>query len=254
MKKTLLLILTLLYTNLHARCKVNYKKYIPVNAVKLIPLLHEESTKILPNFNFYPYFPALIEHESCITLCSKRCWNAKSRLKTSREEGAGLGQITRAWRNGKLRFDTLAVLKRKYRKQLHDLNWKNIYDKPKLQIRAMLLLWRNNYKRFPNDINFINKLAFSDASYNQGYYRTYKDRQLCKLKNNCNPKIWFNNVEKTCTASKRILYGNRSACDISRHHVRDVFARIPKYYFFYSKLGYTNINDLMTFLKIKNSE
>jgi len=239
---------------LFGRCTVDYKTYIPNNAKKLIPYVYSESKRLLPNFDLYSYFPALIEHESCITLCSKRCWNAKSRLKTSREEGAGLGQITRAWKNGKLRFDTLAYLKRRYRKELNGLNWKNIYDKPRLQIRAMVLLWRSNYLRFPKSISFINRLAFSDASYNQGYYRTYKDRQLCKLTRNCNPKIWFNNVELTCTASKRKLYGNRSACDISRHHVRDVFTRIFKYYFYYVKQHYTKINkkSIMLLLKINN--
>ena len=30
-------------------------------------------------------------------------------------------------------------------------------------------------------------------------------------------------------ASMVALYGTRSACDISRHHVHDVFARAPKY-------------------------
>ena len=237
----------------YSRCKVSYKTYIPENAKKLIPILYKESTRLLPNFDFYPYFPALIEHESCITVCSKRCWNAKSRLKTSREEGAGLGQITRAWRHGKLRFDTLATLKRKYRKELNELTWKNIYDKPALQMRAMLLLWKDNYKRLPKSISFVNKLAFSDASYNQGYYRTYKDRQLCKLKKGCNPKIWFGNVENTCTASHKPLYGRRSPCDISRHHVLDVFTRIRKYYFYYNKLHYNNLYDLMYYLNIRKS-
>jgi hypothetical protein len=34
--------------------------------------------------------PALIEHESCISLKHSRCWSATSRLKSQREEGAGL--------------------------------------------------------------------------------------------------------------------------------------------------------------------
>ena len=238
---------------LYSRCTVDYKTYIPENAKKLIPVVYKESVRLLPNFPLYSYFPALIEHESCITLCSKRCWNAKSRLKTSREEGAGLGQITRAWyKNGKLRFDTLAWLKRKYRKELKDLTWKNIYNKPNLQIRAMLLLWRNNYYRFPKTISFVNRLAFSDVSYNQGFYRTYRDRQLCKLTKNCNPKVWFNNVEKTCTASHKYLYGHRSPCDISRHHVRDVFTRIPKYYFYYLTKGYDKWSSVIYVIKISN--
>ena len=233
---------------LFGKCTVNYKTYIPDNAKKYIPYVYSESKRLLPDFDFYPYFPALIEHESCITLCSKKCWNPKSRLKTKREEGAGLGQITRAWKNGRLRFDTLAYLKRKYKKELRELSWKNIYNKPKLQIRAMILLWRSNYLRFPKSIDFVNRLAFSDASYNQGYRRTYKDRQICKFKRGCNPKIWFNNVELTCTASKARLYGRRSPCDISRHHVRDVFNRIPKYYFYYINKKYIDMKSTLKYL------
>jgi len=217
----------------HARCKLKLKEDIPPRAFKYLPYMYQEVYRLLPDFKTPFYFGALIEHESCISLCWSKCWNPKSRLKTSREEGAGLGQITRAWyRNGRLRFDTLADLKRRFRKELEELNWNNIYNKPRLQIRAMVLLWKGNWYKFPKDLPYVSRLAFSDASYNQGYWRTYKDRQLCKLKANCNPIYWFDNVEKTCTASKRKLYGNRSPCDISRHHVRDVLLnRLPKYYY-----------------------
>ena len=249
MKLILLMIGILLY----GRCNVDVDTYIPKNAKELLPLVNSESKRLMKNFTYYPYFPALIEHESCITLCSKRCWNAKSRLKTAREEGAGLGQLTRAWKHGKLRFDTLNYLKRKYRKELNDLTWNNVYTKPKLQIRAMILLWNQNYRRLPIDISNLNKIAFSDASYNQGFYRTYKDRQYCKLTKGCNPKVWFNNVEKSCTASHKVLYGNRSACDISRHHVRDVMRRSIKYYFYYLDNNYTRVlsNDTKTLVNIK---
>jgi len=214
-----------------ARCNLNYKKDLPPNAKLLLPTMYKEVYEIIPDFKMPSYFGALIEHESCISLCWKRCWNPKSRLKTSREVGAGLGQITRVWyKNGKIRFDTLSYLKKKFRKQLKELSWKNIYDKPDLQIRAMVLLWRTNWSKFNKKIGFIDRLAFADVSYNQGYWRTYKDRQLCKLRKDCDSGKWFGNVEYKCTASKRRLYGRRSACDITRHHVRDVFVRLEKYY------------------------
>ena len=52
---------------------------------------------------------------------------------------------------------------------------------------------------------------------------------LIAVKPSCNPDRWHGHVEHTCTASRAALYGTRSACDISRHHVHDVFARAPKY-------------------------
>jgi hypothetical protein len=56
------------------------------------------------------------------------------------------------------------------------------------------------------------------------------DRRACGLTHDCDPDRWEDHVEKTCTASKKPLYGNRSACDISLHHVHDVVGvRMPKY-------------------------
>lgn len=204
--------------------------YIPDRANKYLPLLKDETETYFRNHPLPPYMAGLIEHESCITLKHKRCWSPASRLKTKREEGAGLGQLTRAYKkDGSLRFDTIERLKRRY-KYLKELSWSNVYKRPDLQIRAIVTLWQKNYTQLPNDIDALNKIAMADSAYNGGYRGMYRDRQLCKFKKGCNPKIWFNNVEKTCSKSKKVLYGNRSACDINRHHVRDVLQnRTPKY-------------------------
>ncbi len=235
MFRMLFIILTLLlivFDLSHAKCNLDVRKDIPENARKYLPTMYEEVYRLIGKDFKYPYyFGSLIEHESCISLCWKRCWNPKARLKTKREEGAGLAQLTRVWKkNGKLRFDIIKTLKRRYRKELNELSWNNVYNRPDLQIRAMLLLWKGNWYKFSKNINDYNRLAMSDASYNQGYYRTYRDRMLCKMTKNCNPNKWFGNVERTCTASHKPLYGRRSPCDISRHHVYDVLkVRLMKY-------------------------
>lgn len=231
----ILAIIGLIPTYLYAK---NYSiyTYIPERAFKYLPTVMEESSRLFPYFKSPAYFGALIEHESCISLKSKRCWSPKSRLKTRREEGAGLGQLTRTWRrDGRIRFDKLSELRRRYKRELGELSWENIYFRPDLQIKAIILLWKENYDKLKNLIpGEIDKLAMSDLAYNAGLGRVYKDRRLCKIKKNCDPDKWFDNVEKTCTASKRKIYGNRSACDISRHHVRDVIiTRYPKYYEWY---------------------
>lgn len=41
---------------------------------------------------------AQIERETCITLTHRTCWSPRAELKTSRENGVGFGQVTRAYR------------------------------------------------------------------------------------------------------------------------------------------------------------
>lgn len=166
----------------------------------------------------------LIEHESCISLKHSRCWDPTSRLKTPREEGAGLFQITRAYNtNGTIRFDALAELRAKYPKELHELTWLNIYSKPELQIRAGILKLKDNYLALHKfSANTDEALAFADAAFNGGLYGLNQERRACYMSNTCDPSKWFGNVEKFCLKSKTALYGNRSACDINRYHVKDV--------------------------------
>lgn len=209
----------------------NVRTYIPKNAHALLPLLKTEQERIFPGFEQPEYFGGLIEHESCISLTHSRCWNPKSRLKTSREEGAGLGQVTRAYdAKGKLRFDTLADLKRKYRSELGEWSWANVYDRPDLQIRGVLLLSKENYSRFSGASNTYERTAMADAAYNGGAGSVQKSRQSCNLAKGCDASKWFNNTERYCHKSKKPLYGNRSACDIWLNHPKDVMkVRMNKY-------------------------
>lgn len=174
----------------------------------------------------------MIEHESCISLTHSRCWDPSSRLKSQREEGAGLFQITRAYNaSGGLRFDALNELRSKYRSELYQLTWQNIYTRPDLQIRAGILKLKENYEVFkPYAANELEALAFADAAYNGGVVGVNRERRACKLASNCDPSKWFGHTEKLCLKSKVALYGNRSACDINRYHVKDViFTRSHKY-------------------------
>lgn len=178
------------------------------------------------------YLASLIEHESCISLKHSKCWNSQSRLRSDREEGAGLGQITRAFKaDGSIRFDALSELKHKYPKELSELSWQVVYTRPDLQIRALTLMMRDNYQTF--DKYVLDKreaYAFADAAYNGGLGGVNHERRACKLTSWCDPNRWFDNVEKLCLKSKVALYGSRSACDINRHHVKDVInTRSDKY-------------------------
>lgn len=171
---------------------------------------------------------ALVEQESCVSLKSKRCWNPESRLKTSREEGAGMGQITRAYRpDGSLRFDSLAELRGRYSSQLKGWSWDNVYARPDLQLRALVLMTRDAAMRFKGADDW---LEFADAAYNGGMGGVQKERRACQVREGCDPGKWFGHVENLCLKSKRSLYGGRNACDINREHVHNVFhVRKAKY-------------------------
>lgn len=206
------------------------RTYIPPAAHVHLPTLRAE---IYTHFEHHPmpsYFGGLIEHESCISLRHARCWNPTSRLKTSREEGAGLGQLTRAWYpDGRLRFDALAELRSRH-PALQELSWATIYGRSDLQLRAVVLKVRDDYTTLRVVADPMQRLAMTDAAYNGGLGGLQKERRACGLKSSCDPQQWWGHVEATCLKSRQPLYGNRSACDINRHHVADVLrVRAPKY-------------------------
>jgi len=92
-------------------------------------------------------------------------------------------------------------------------------------------MMRDNYQYFSKYVQDKQEAyAFADAAYNGGAGGVDHERRACKLTSWCDPNRWFDNVEKLCLKSKVALYGNRSACDINRHHVRDVLInRSAKY-------------------------
>lgn len=172
---------------------------------------------------------SLIEVESCISLKHSRCWDPSSELKSSREQGVGLGQITRAYTStGQIRFDALTELKTKHPRELYELTWNNVKTRPDLQIRAIVLKSKDNYSQFTTYTD--EPLAFADAAYNGGLGGVNNERRACTMIKGCNPRLWFGHVEKVCLKGKTPLYGNRSACDINRQHVVDVLnTRSSKY-------------------------
>lgn len=192
------------------------------------PILKAEQRRYWPDHPDPAILAALVEQESCASLKSPRCWNPTARLKSAREEGAGMGQITRAYRaDGSLRFDSLAGLRGQYGSELAGWSWDNVYQRPDLQLRAVVLMSRDSAKVFRGSAGW---LAFGDAGYNGGVAGVQKERRACKLSAGCDPSKWFAHVENHCLKSRQPLYGNRSACDINREHVRNVLlVRRAKY-------------------------
>lgn len=206
------------------------RTYIPPAAEQYRLMFQAEHDAHWPDHPRPEVLPALVEHESCISLTHSRCWNPASRLKTHREEGAGLGQLTRAWAaDGSLRFDALAEMRERH-PALKPLSWANIYERPDLQLRAVVLKVRSDYQalRMVSDPGV--RLAFADAAYNGGLGGVQKERRACGMTAGCDPQQWFGHVDRVCLKSRQPLYSGRSACDINRNHVFDVLVtRAPKY-------------------------
>lgn len=201
---------------------------LPAGFGKYGPVLRAEQRRIWPAHPDPAALAALIEQESCVSLKSLKCWNPGAKLKTAREEGAGMGQITRAYRaDGAQRFDTLASLRGQYGAELGEWSWSNVYTRPDLQLRAIVLMSRDAAAPFRASPAM---LAFGDAGYNGGVGGVQRERRACALTAGCDPGQWFGHVERHCLKSRAALYGSRSACDINREHVHNVLlVRKAKY-------------------------
>lgn len=201
----------------------------PAQALQHLPALQAEIQAHWPSHPMPAYFGGLIDHESACPRPSS-CWRPSARLRTQREEGAGLGQLTRAWApDGSQRFDALAEMRQRH-PALRELDWASIYQRPDLQLRAIVLKSRDDWRAIPAAADPEQHLAFTDLAYNAGRGRVDRDRRACALKAGCDPGRWWGHVEHSCTASRAPLYGARGVCEISRHHVADVIrTRAPRY-------------------------
>jgi hypothetical protein len=220
-----------LFGRAHAQGHVQERAQpVPARALPLLPVLAAEIDTHWPTVPLRHYLPGLVEHESCITLQHSRCWQPTAQLRTAREEGAGLGQITRAWRpDGTLRFDALAELRAQH-PALAELTWQTVYSNPRLQLRALVLQSRGNYTALRAVADPLQRLAMADAAYNGGLGGLQQERRACGLRTGCDAQQWWGHVELHCLKSRAPLYAGRSACDINRHHVHDVLrVRAPRY-------------------------
>jgi hypothetical protein len=193
---------------------------LPPGFIKYGPVLKHEQKRYWPEHPDPSVLAGLVEQESCPTLSSQSCWNPAAQLKTAREEGAGMGQLTRAVGQNGYRFDSLANLVKAYPSELAGLSWNNVYVRPDLQLRAIVLLSKDSATPFREATEW---LVFGDAAYNGGIAGVQKERRACKLTTGCNPDLWFGHVERLCLKSRQPIYGGRSACDINRAHAYNVF-------------------------------
>ena len=196
----------------------------PPDAAKpLLPLLKQAQTAYWPDMPQPSTLGAQVEQETCITLKHRMCWNPRAELKTSREQGVGLGQLTRAFNaNGSTRFDAMGDLTKSYSKELAGLSWQTPYD-PALQLRALVLKDKQGCSLIKNTATGKDQLAMCFAAYNGGLGGLNSDRRVCAGTKGCDPGKWFGHVEQTSLKAKTAVPGyGKSFFDVNREYVVNI--------------------------------
>lgn len=196
----------------------------PDKALAHLPTLQSEIQTYWQDAPCRAVFAGQVEQETCPSLTSKKCWNPRTELKTAREYGFGLGQLTKT-----ARFDNFAEA-RKLHPTLRDWQWQDRYDAAR-QLRTMLLMDRGNYRRLPFVENARERLAMALAGYNGGMGGLLSDRRVCASVPGCNPDIWFGHVELHSLKAKRAAKGyGKSFFEINREYPRNIFGFRRQHY------------------------
>ena len=227
MKALLVILLALIAAPAGAQ---NVKTYVPKQAYALLPDLRSAQERVWPDAPMPSFLGAQVEQESCQSLTHSKCWNPMSQLKTSREWGRGLGQVTTSYRaDGSVRFDKQAELRAEY----PSLRGWTIarWSDPDYQLLAIVEMDHGIYKRVAGATSTTERLAFTLSAYNGGESGVRQDRLLCRNTAGCEPDAWFGNVEKYSLKTRKVNAGyGESAFAINRGYVRNViFLRRPKY-------------------------
>lgn len=191
----------------------------PPAAVPLLPLLQAEQRAWWPDHPLPSALGAQIEQETCPSLRSPKCWSPRAELRTARERGVGLGQITRT-----ARFDALAELRAQFPRQLAPWAWEAdaLYD-PRLQLRGLVLMDLRNWRAIQATADGAERLAMALAAYNGGLGGLASDRRACAGTPGCDPGRWWGHVERTSLKAKAAVAGyGKSFFEINREYVVNV--------------------------------
>jgi hypothetical protein len=168
-----------------------------------------------------------IEQETCISLTWPSCWNPHTELKTSREYGFGLGQITVT-----TSFNNFTTVTKYNDSVLRNWQWANRYD-PTAQLHALVDMDHLGYSYFKEGATEADHLAFMLAGYNGGNGGTMLDIKYCLAMAKCDHTRWFDNVAVHSYKSQTKIggvYGARSFYQINRDYVSGIFnTRMAKY-------------------------
>jgi len=196
---------------------------LPGEAAKHLPVLVAEVRQHWPSAPFKSAFAGQVEKETCITLKHRKCWSPYAELKTNREYGFGLGQLTVT-----AKFDNFKEAK-KLDPSMAGWAWENRYA-AEYQLRTLVLMNRFNYGKF-NFANGLDRMAFTLAAYNGGLGGVLSDRRVCMATPGCEPVRWFGHVEHTSKKAKKAVAGyGKSFFTINREYPKTIlFERRQKY-------------------------
>ncbi|MGL4457918.1 MAG: hypothetical protein ACRCUB_05900 [Plesiomonas shigelloides] len=209
---------------------------VPKNAYQYLPQLVDAQQTIWPSAPMPSFLAAQVEQESCISLTHSKCWNPKAQLKTKREWGRGLGQVTTAYRaDGSIRFDKQEELRRQF-PSLRGWTTERWAD-PHYQLTAIVEMDKSIYHRQRDAATDRDRLSFTLSAYNGGESGVLQDRRLCANTPGCDKNRWAGHVEKTSLKSKQPHPGYRqSFFAINREYVTNVLdVRRPKYDHFFKR-------------------
>jgi hypothetical protein len=203
---------------------------LPGHAREYLPLLDTLLTEMWPELELRSMIAAQIEQETCISVKSKGCWNPRAELKTSREYGFGLGQITIIYNSdGSVKSSTFEELK-KLGGKLATWRFEDRFD-PEMQLRSMILTEKLLYHRIQfGTATDVDRLAFMLSAYNGGIGGILQDRRLCQ-KPACDNSKWFGHVAVNSKKAKRPIIGYRTSFyDTNRCYPRYILMdRRPTY-------------------------
>jgi len=195
---------------------------VPERASLHLPALKGQIAEAWPSVPIPASLAGQVEQETCPSLTHKKCWNPRAELKTSREYGFGLGQITVT-----SKFNNFEEIK-KLDAKLKSWKWEDRYD-PGRQLRALVLMDRVAFARLSFAPDY-ERMAFTFSAYNGGLGGVMQDRRLAASKG-ADPNKWFDNVESYSFKSKTKAHGyGQSFFEVNREYVRSILkVRMQKY-------------------------